>query len=829
MSLLFSIQLLLSLYWPVNFDAQNAELPVFLIRETSQYEVDASYYFRVFEDSTLDLTLSEVQSYRSEFQRFDSNELNRKSAYWTVFRVRNESSESQNFAMLLGYNTLVEVHEEDKDGNINVRKSGYLMPIPERDIEHDGDAKVRLILNPNQEKTLWIRTQQLDNFPPFLELSLVPYNEWEQRANREDLFEGVFTGILVVLALLGLIFYSYTKERMFLFYGIYAILHALYFFSFYGYINIYLFPNNPVLTQFTWVLQIPIFAFYFAFISDFLKAKDFEPGWHKWFKTLIPGLIVLFLMISAYLFITHNLREAIWVKNIVTLFNSLFSMVFIVAMLRTRRDQAYYLAFASTLLLIGYVYISVNFFFREITYDPILVQAGILLELIVLSMGIGHETRAGLMESKITQDSLILQFRENEKLQQGITQKLEESVAERTHQLNLQKRELQNARSIAEKATSAKSEFLSVMSHEIRTPLNAIISLTHLMELENENPENQEYIDALKFSGESLHSLINDILDYSKIEAGKLELEAVSFSILDLLKKVVASFKFKAQAKGIDLLLKIGEYTPDRLLGDPTRLTQVMNNLISNAIKFTTFGNVTVHSYLVGIRDETATIGFEISDTGIGIPQEKIKDIFEEYEQTSRDTTRKYGGTGLGLAITKKLLDLHNAEIKIKSIEGEGTTFTFDVDFKLDSDFEVFETAQGPDSKFNLNQSKILVVDDNDMNRLVLKRLLKKWNAEYYESSSGKAAFELANEIQFDLILMDIEMEGMDGFETAGLIQEKSELNKETRIIAMSARADYEAQTKASDSSMSEFIRKPFDPQILFKRISQSLTSRDGK
>jgi len=809
---------------PTNTDFQN--INTYSIRSTSENKVSATQYLRLLEDQTNEMSFNEAKDKLDKFKSFKKQILDYRYTYWSVLKLRNESNEGQNFAMMLGHNSLIEVYEVDEDENITIRKSGYLMPIPERDIMHDGDAKVRLFLNKGEEKTIWIRTQQLDHFKPFIEVSLIPYDVWNQGKDREDLFEGVFTGILVVLAVLSLIFYSYTKEKFFLYYGIYAILHAIYFFSFYGFINIYFFPSSPISTQPLWTIQILTFAMYFAFARNFLKVKDLMPGWYKLFKILTPILIGLFILVAAFLLVTQNLKDGIWAKNIITLLCSLTGLAFIVSLLKTKKDQAYFLAGASVFLLCTLIFVSVNYFFLQVTYNAYLVQTGILIEMIVLALAIGHQVRGSLVEGRITQDSLILQFRENEKMQRNTTRKLEENVAERTHKINVQRVELKKAWDVSEKATLDKSEFLSVMSHEIRTPLNAIISLTHLMEMENEDPDNQEYIDALKFSGESLHSLINDILDYSKIEAGKLQLESVDFSIVDLMHKITSSFKFKSESIGIDLNLSIGEFTPERLIGDPTRLTQILNNLISNAIKFTTEGSVSLSTSLIGIKDDTATIRFKVTDTGIGIPKEKLKDIFENYEQASRETTRKYGGTGLGLAITKKLIDLHNSEIEIESDEGKGATFSFEIDYKLDQNFEVFEAGEVYEVKRNLRNSKILIVDDNDMNRLVLKRLFKNWNAACVEAKSGNEAFDLSNQSVFDLILMDIEMDGMDGFETALLIKSKSDLNTNTQIIAMSARSDAEARIKSEDSCMSEFIRKPFVPEALFQKISLSLNTK---
>ena len=338
------------------------------------------------------------------------------------------------------------------------------------------------------------------------------------------------------------------------------------------------------------------------------------------------------------------------------------------------------------------------------------------------------------------------------------------------------------------------------------------------MDIDNENEETQEYIDALKFSAENLSSLINDILDYNKIEAGKLKLEVIDFSLIDLLRNIRESFKFKAQSKNISLDFHLSENTPNRLIGDPTRLTQIFNNLMSNALKFTEEGSIEVSAVLLGIENEKVSIEFTVTDSGIGIPEDKINEIFNDYEQASSDTTRKYGGTGLGLSITQKLLGLHDSKVSVSSKVGEGTSFKFVIQFKLPETFDLL-AANKADTIYDLKQAKILVVDDNYMNRMVLNRLFQKWNAEFHEASSGNKAFQKSNEEQFDLILMDIHMDEMDGFECTSIIREKSVFNKKTNIIGMTAFSKNDLQENPMRNVLDEFISKPFDPKELLNKL----------
>ena len=363
------------------------------------------------------------------------------------------------------------------------------------------------------------------------------------------------------------------------------------------------------------------------------------------------------------------------------------------------------------------------------------------------------------------------------------------------------------------------------MSHEIRTPLNAIISLSHIMELDNKDEEMSEYIDALKFSAESLHSLINDILDYNKIEAGKLRLEKIEFSLIELMKNVRESFKYKANSKGVQLQAEIGEHLPDKYKGDPTRLTQIFNNLISNGIKFTEQGHVKLKAELLGIKDNLATVKFEVEDTGTGIPKDRIESIFEEFEQASASTTRNFGGTGLGLSITQKLLQMMSSDISIESEENTGSKFTFELTLEIDQEFDLVN-LQLQDRTKDLNASKILVVDDNDMNRLVLKRLLAIWNAEFIEVSTGQDAIETVKTNSIDLILMDLQMQTMDGFEATSKI---STLNTQIPVIAMSANQPGDFEEDYYKTGFSSFVHKPFDPEDLYSQIIKLLNTDEKK
>jgi len=381
--------------------------------------------------------------------------------------------------------------------------------------------------------------------------------------------------------------------------------------------------------------------------------------------------------------------------------------------------------------------------------------------------------------------------------------------------------ELKKAKDSAEQSLKVKSEFLANMSHEIRTPLNSIIGFTDLL-LESEiSSEQQLHLETMKNSGEILLSLINNVLDLSKLDSDKFEIEEVSFNLHKNLNEVVRLMKIKSDEKNISLELVIDPETPIQVIGDSNRLGQILLNLIGNAVKFTNEGSVTVFVKKLNEKDDVANVSFEIKDTGIGIVSNKINTVFGAFSQAKSDTSRIYGGTGLGLTIVKKLINLLKGEIKVESKFGEGSVFKISLPLKKSEEVTDEQSTESKllDQPLELN---ILLVDDNKTNQLLGKTRLERWKCKVDLASNGIEGVKKAQQKMYDVILMDIQMPIMDGYEATKII--KNDISAEVSkipIIAMSAYTSASDVERALSIGMDDYVFKPFKPNELYKVLEK--------
>jgi signal transduction histidine kinase/ActR/RegA family two-component response regulator len=391
----------------------------------------------------------------------------------------------------------------------------------------------------------------------------------------------------------------------------------------------------------------------------------------------------------------------------------------------------------------------------------------------------------------------------------------------------------------AEKSSQVQSEFLSTMSHEIRTPLNAVIGMSNLLLMNTPRPDQSENLEILKFSANNLLAIVNDVLDFNKIESGKVVFEKIKFNLVELLQNICGGQMIKAEEKGLLFKLDIDSALRRKVIfGDPTRLTQMIFNLVSNAIKFTSEGSIWVRATCLEDRHNIITVGFSVKDSGIGIRKENLETIFEPFTQESITTTRQYGGTGLGLAIVKRLLELQGLQMHVSSKVNVGSEFSFNIEFPVSTEIvappkeRATETRQfqlqntGAETELPESSLRILIAEDNPVNVMLMKKLFSKWNIVPTIAENGERAVEILQYGNFDIVLMDLQMPVMNGFDASKEIRKMTDPAKSRiPIIALTASALFDIRDQVTCAGMNDYVAKPFKPDELMDKIQNLIAT----
>lgn len=452
------------------------------------------------------------------------------------------------------------------------------------------------------------------------------------------------------------------------------------------------------------------------------------------------------------------------------------------------------------------------------------ILIGVLILLTLFWIGLGWNTNK-LKRSNEKLESAISERTREIIIQKEKIESQHKSIRLKNEELEKANSELQSAKARAEEASDTKSKFLSVMTHELRTPMNAVIGYTHLLIQNTPRQDQLDDLKTLRFSAENLLALINNILDFNKIEAEKISLEKIEFNLRNMIEEIKSTMMFRAKHKNISLLYYYDPMLPEVVIGDPLRLSQIMNNLLSNALKFTEKGSVIIDLKLNSKTGNNVLVDFTITDTGIGIETEALNSIFDAFTQASSETSRKFGGTGLGLAITRRLLELYESKIHVKSEPGKGTSFTFTISFNEAANPLAIDRSSEEAYPFHeFSKQSVLLVEDNKVNRVIATKFLTSWNLNVEIANNGILAVEKIRQQPFDLILMDLQMPEMDGYQAAAAIRKFGvEPYITIPIIALTASSKADVYENIFISGMNDFISKPFNPIELHEKITKYL------
>ncbi|MFO7755000.1 MAG: ATP-binding protein [Bacteroidales bacterium] len=373
----------------------------------------------------------------------------------------------------------------------------------------------------------------------------------------------------------------------------------------------------------------------------------------------------------------------------------------------------------------------------------------------------------------------------------------------------------------AEEAGRLKQQFMSTMSHEIRTPLNEVIGISNLLLQGEPRPDQMEYVKTLRFSADHLLTLVNDVLDYTKMEAGSISFEKTKFDIFEFINDLKRSYSFRTETRDLEFILSLDKKIPHNLIGDPIRLNQILSNLLSNAVKFTSEGTIEMGVKEVSRSGNEIKLKFNVRDTGIGIPHDRQSVIFESFRQASDDTTRKFGGTGLGLSISKKLVELQGGSLDVESQPDVGSNFFFSLDFLIATDEERTRDNGEKDQRWDeLKGKNILIAEDNKINFFVANKFLTKWEINVTHAENGKIALDYIRDNKYDLILMDLHMPEMDGIEAIEIIRNSDDPDiRDLPVIALTAAIMSEHEAKIEKLNINDYILKPFKPRDLYSKI----------
>lgn len=800
-------------------DSQPIIFPDGLVNES-----ELNDYLYVWSDPTKSTTIETILL-TSQLPFIKSGEpMTADNAYWGRLIVENNTDVASSYFLYVGKNDFIDAYYVSEGKVVDSVKSGYLYPQRLKSVSH-GSYFIPLQISANARMSVYIRIEEKIHNSPEFDVKIMRGGYWANTILGSHFIDFVFQGLFWMMIFYNLFMYQTTRIRAFLLYAGYLFVISVDFLFFSGLLREFVLKEVPQLTIYFIPTTLLVTVFYWLFVRDLISIKKHFVMFDQWIRTVawVDGVavvgVIVWLLVTGDIYLATNFMLISFAINVLLIIGLISQLA------GSKNELVKYFMYGTSAMIVMSL-LDVIFWDPNISTAG-LTKYGVLIEVGVFSIALLKKKKLHDKEKRKALNKEIDQLKVNESLAQWQKEELEKIIDHRTREIKKKNKKLKKAIKKANEAARVKSDFLSVMSHEIRTPMNAVIGTIHLLLDENPSQAQVDHLKTLKFSSENLLVLINDILDYSRVESGMINLEQIDFDIRELTKGIGNTYEDRAKENNIQFNILIDHNIPSKLKGDPARITQILNNLISNAFKFTPKGEIKLLINLLSKSKGRVKLEFSVEDTGIGISKDNLDLIFESFTQANAETSRKYGGTGLGLAITKRLISLFDSQIFVESKIDKGTRFYFSL--FLEEVVHAKEEVKEDKTEMikEVHGKRVLVVDDNEINLMMAKKFLQKWGLECDTVDSGKAAMIQIFNADYDLILMDLQMPEMDGYEATSTIRSLDGELQHIPIVAVSADTFENVKFRIAEVRIDDFIAKPFNPSELLALVHKYTTQVD--